>query len=262
MNGTTWLATISLLTLAVGCATRCVAPANNRAFSFGKDSFAYSNEVIFENIYGAKGEVRQKRKNDADYTLHCFVMARSARQFYQFAEFNPLLPETDDENYRKLIKEIIGQDPMRCEATGRRVIIPGFTNLFQFSAAKTKLLQDTCGSQWRSYFQRGHWRMMLPFSGSRRAREAGMLALEAKNHRPPVVHVVSTPKLDINHAVLLFGVRETSDTFQFQTYDPNNALQPLTLTFDRRKQRFIFPRTHSYAGGRVNVYEIYRAKHY
>ena len=89
-----------------------------------------------------------------------------------------------------------------------------------------------------------------------------MLALEVKNNRPPVVHVVSTPRLEINHAVLLFDARETPDTFEFQTYDPNNAHRPLTITFDRKKRHFIFPRTHSYSGGRVNVYEIYRAKHY
>lgn len=89
-----------------------------------------------------------------------------------------------------------------------------------------------------------------------------MLAVETQNRRPPVVHVVSPPKLEINHAVLVFGVRETPEAFEFQTYDPNNAHRPLTLTFDRKKQHFIFPRTHSYEGGKVNVYEIYRAKHY
>ena len=262
IKGARSLAALSVLAIASGCATRCIQPANDRAFSFARDSFAYSNEVFFENIYDSAGEVREKRKNDADYALRCFVMARSARQFFQYVTFDPSLPQTDDETYRNLIEEAIHRDPMYCEPTTNRVVIPGFTNLFHFSSVKTKLLQDTCGSQWKSYFQRGHWRMLLPFSGSRRAREARMLALEAKNNRPPVVHVVSTPKLDINHAVLLFGVRETLDAFQFQTYDPNNALQPLTLTFDRRKRRFIFPRTHSYSGGRVNVYEIYRAKHY
>ena len=248
--------------MTVGCATRCVRPANDRPFVFGKDSFAYSNDLVFENVYRADGEVEKRRNPNAEYALRCFVIARSARQFFQFAQFNPALPQSDDETYRRLIREVVGRDPMHCGPEQPRIVIPGFTNLFHFSSVKTKLLQDTCGSQWQSYFQRGHWRMALPFSGGRRAREARMLALEVKNHRPPVVHVVSIPKLTINHAVLLFGVRESPDTFDFQTYDPNDAHHSLTLTFDRHRRQFIFPRTPSFSGGAVNVYEIYRAKNY
>jgi len=260
MKRTVSFGILLILALAAGCSTRCIRSANERAFVFRSDTFAYSNEVYRENIYDASGKAQKKEKPDPDYALRCFVMARSARQFYQFATFDPSLPQADDKACEKLVREIIGRDPMQCGPAEERVVIPGFTNLFQFSASRTRLLQDTCGTQWRSYFQRGHWRMMLPFSGARRAREARMLALETKNHRPPVVHVVSIPKLTINHAVLLYGVRETPDVLEFQTYDPNDAHSALTITFDRKGRYFTFPRTPSYSGGRVNLYEIYRGQ--
>ena len=253
----------ALVVLASGCATRCTEPANARTFVFRSDTFAYSNQVYKEKVYDApSGKVRASEKADPDYALRCFVMARSAREFFQFATFDASRPKTDDETYRKLIREVIRRDPMQCGQRDSRVVIPGFANLYQFSEAKTKLLQDTCGSQWQSYFQRGHWRMMLPFSGSRRAREARLLALEAKNRRPPVIHVVSIPKLDINHAVLIYGVRETASKIEFQTYDPNDAHNPLVITFDHRDRSFVYPRTPAWSGGKVNVYEIYRAKTY
>jgi hypothetical protein len=256
------LGIVLLVAVATGCQTRCVRSANDRPFIFKRDTFAYPNQVITEKIYDASGKSHERRNKDADYVLRCFVMARSARQFFQFAQFDPARPSVDDKTYRKLVREVVSRDPMDCTPGQKRTVIPGFTNLYQFSAAKRELLQETCGSQLQSYFQRGHWRMVLPFSGSRRAGEARILALAARNNRPPVVHVVSFPSLSINHAVLLYDVRESATAYEFPTYDPNDADRPLTVTFDRKTKRFTFPRTSSFGGGTVNVYEIYRARNY
>ena len=143
-----------------------------------------------------------------------------------------------------------------------RVVIPGFANLREFSTEKPKLLQQECGGAWRSYIQRGHWRMMLGFTGGHQAREAKKLAASIRANRPPVVHIVKFPRLTINHALLLFGVEETENEIRFATYDPYEPNVPQTLTFDRATREFSFPRNPYFIGGKVDIYEIYRAWNY
>ena len=79
-----------------------------------------------------------------------------------------------------------------------------------------------------------------------------------RHHRPPVVHVVRFPQLSINHALLVFDATETAAEIRFAVYDPNNPLQPATLIFQRTERTFRFPASHYFAGGRVDVYEVYR----
>lgn len=246
-----------------GCATRNVRDANTRPFHFGRDTFSYRNDLVWEYVFDdAAGTTSHRTKEvQPDYTHHCFVVARTARQFFQFARFDPTLPPVDDATYRKLINSVAGRDPMSDISPDQRIVIPGFTNLFQFSIAKRKLLQEESGGAWRSYFQRGHWRIMGPFSRGGQEREARILMEEIRNHRPPVVHLVKFPQLTINHAVLLFDVNDTERSIEFIAYDPYEAEHPVKLTFDRATRQFTFGRNPYFIGGRVNVYEIYRAWH-
>jgi len=243
-----------------GCTTRNVRGVSDRPFVFGRDTFSYRNDLVWEYVFDdTTGKTSHHTKEiQPDYTHHCFVVARSARQFFQFARFDSALPQTNDTAYRKLIQQVVAHYPSHDIKENQRVIIPGFTNLFDFSLAKPKLLHDECGGAWRSYFQRGHWRIMGPFSREGQEREARVLMEEIRNHRPPVVHLVKFPQLTINHACLLFDARETEKTIEFTTYDPYESTHPVTLTFDRATRQFTFGRNPYFIGGRVNVYEIYR----
>jgi hypothetical protein len=115
---------------------------------------------------------------------------------------------------------------------------------------------------WRSYFQRGNWRMIFPFSRGQQEKMARQLVESIRRRRPPVVHVVDFPGLHINHAVMLFDAREGETEIEFSVYDPNDASKPARLKFERAKRRFYFPASFYYAGGRVDVYEIYRGSCY
>jgi len=237
-----------------------VQPANDRPFVFGQDTLSYRNDLVWEYVFDdATGKTSHRdREPKPDYTHHCFVVARSARQFFQYARFDPSLPLADDRTYRKLINRVVSRDPMWC-GEKERVVIPGFTNLYDFSVRRPKLLQEESGGAWRSYFQRGHWRIMVPFGRAGQAQEAEWLAREIRQRRPPVVHLVRFPQLTINHAIVLFDVKETATEIEFSAYDPYEANHPVPLTFDRRTRTFRFPRNPYYIGGEVNVYEIYRA---
>jgi len=163
----------------------------------------------------------------------------------------------DAATYRRLVKRVVSIDPGREFPETENVIIPGYSNLFTFSKAQEKLVKSACGGAWQSYFQRGHWRMIFPFSRRHQEKMAAQLAAAIKENRPPVVHLVRFPELGINHAVVLFAARETESEIEFTVYDPNNPALPLHMVFNRAQRKFLLPATRYFTGGRVDVYQIY-----
>jgi hypothetical protein len=257
-------ALLGLVALLAACSSpRSTTPANTRAFQFETDTFAYANELVWEYDYDEEGEWKHERNPDEpDYTHHCFVVVRSARQFFQHATFEESQPPVDQETYRQRIRELVSLDPARDEARNGRVSFPGYPDLRSFSVEHEDVLKETCGGKMQSYFQRGHWRMVFPFSRDGQEAEAEALAESVRNNRPPIVHIVTFPKIRINHALLLYGVEDDGNQLRFAAYDPNQPEAPATLTFDRTTQRFSFPATDYWRGGELNAYEIYRAWNY
>jgi hypothetical protein len=56
----------------------------------------------------------------------------------------------------------------------------------------------------------------------------------------------------------LFAVEEDPRQWTFLAYDPNCPEQPALLHYDPVSRRFAMPATFYFAGGRVDVYEVYR----
>ncbi len=100
--------------------------------------------------------------------------------------------------------------------------------------------------------------MVFPISRAHQARTAGRLAAAIKQNTSAVIHLVKFPALTINHGMILFGAAETESGYEFQVYDPNNPREPAQLTFDRASQNFFLPANPYWAGGRLDIIEIYR----
>ena len=141
------------------------APESIRStFDFPRDTFAFANETVFEyNIPSSKGAPRRRHEVTSDYTLHCFVMARSARQFFQHARFDPTQRMVDDATYAELVRRIVATDPREERPNEPTIVIPGYPNLRVFSAARGPVVKEQLGGAWQSFLQRGNWRIMLPF---------------------------------------------------------------------------------------------------
>ncbi|MDB6125614.1 MAG: hypothetical protein JWQ71_4607, partial [Pedosphaera sp.] len=181
-----------------------------------------------------------------------------ARQFFEYAKFDPAQPVANDQTYRQLIHQVISIDPRHRVPGSKKVVIPGYADLRTFSQAQEHLLQAECGGAWQSYFQRGHWRMIMPFSRRHQQHMVDKLIAALKQNHPPVVHLVRFPQLTINHAMVLFDVTETEKEILFSVYDPNKPKTPSRLTYDRATRTFSFPYNDYFPGGRVDVYEVYR----
>jgi len=252
----------TLLLFLCGC---CASKqfVGTRPFDFQKDTFAYPNDLVWEYHFDANGKwVHNRCEPEPDYTHHCFVVVRSARQFFENARFDPAQPVADAATYRKLIRRVVSIDPSHPLSDSGKVIIPGYANLREFSTAQEKLLKAECGGAWQSYFQRGHWRMVFPFSRSHQTNTVTRLLADLRENRPPVVHVVRFPQLTINHAILLFDAKDTEKEILFSAYDPNKPDSPKTLVFDKASRTFTFAGNDYWPGGRVDIYEIYRSWDY
>jgi hypothetical protein len=245
------------LLLWTGCATCKVSPKPAREFNISKDAFAFRNELYWEYGYDTNHFWRpHKRQPPPAYALHCFPMARAARCFFYHARFDASLPEIPEPEYKQLVRKIIFRASICPSAPSDRIVIPGFSNLFEFSRKHESLLKTNCGSAARSYFQRGNWRMVFPFTRGNQSKTADSLIRELSEHRLPIVHLVDFPRQRINHSVLIYEVETRPREIVFRFYDPNNPSAPGNLTFSNAITRFSLPQSNYFPGGMVNVYEI------
>lgn len=262
---TPWLLLLLLALLAGGCASsRPGGPVTRRPFVFGQDTLAFANELVWEYRFDdATGVTTTKaRVPKPAYTHHCFVVVRSARQFFQHARFEPAQPRPDEAGRVKLIREVVSRSEREYSADAEKIVIPGYTNLFDFSRANEKLLKENCGGAWQSYLQRGNWRVVFPVPRSHQARIAEQVMTKIRTNQPVIVHLALYPSMAVNHALLLYGVEESGPEVRFRGYDPNTAEAPVTLTYHREQRQFIFPRNLYFQGGEVNVFEIYHTWNY
>ena len=256
-SGLLWTLLLLLAVLS-GCAT-APTTAGRRVFDFDTDTFAYTNELVWAYEYDANGKwTTRQREPKPTYAQHCFVVARSALQFLNNTRFAPELPIADEKTYRRLVRKVVATNLRRTLAEEDKIVIPGYANLRQFSEAQETLLKEESGGAWQSYFQRGHWRMIFPFSRRHQQEAAEELLQKAHQGRPAVLHVVRFPDLTINHAVLLYGAEESENGIIFSIYDPNRPSDPAFLNYDKVQRTFYLPANLYFKGGEVDVYEIYR----
>jgi hypothetical protein len=238
-----------------------ISPAEHcvRPFLFERDTFAFANELVwqyrFDPVTGAMTTFRSAPA--PSYAHRCFVMVRSARQFFYHARFDPGLPGATPETYRRLIREVVSRNPRGTGVDQHRVVIPGYDCLRSFSRAQEPLLKAECGGPWDSYFVRSHWRMTFPIWRRHQERMAQQLQQALRDGTVPIVHIFRFPRISINHGIVLFGSTESDGDIQFDGYDPNIPDRPVKLHYGRAGRTFSFPRTHYWAGGELNVIETY-----
>jgi hypothetical protein len=255
--------TILAATLAffTGCAT-CERSAG-RPFVFGQDNFAFTNELVWTYEFGTGDAVTTRDVEPAPENPHrCFPMLRGAREFFYHARFVPELPKMDENENRELVDEIVDRNSRCPSGAEDRITIPGYANLHDFSSDYPEMIRKECGGSWRSYLQRGNWRMVFPVTNRGERNTARELFEGVREGRLPIIHIHRFPDVRLNHAILIYGAEERGEEIYFSAYDPNNPQRSAELRFDKGKDAFIFERNQYFAGGTVKVYEVYRGWFY
>jgi hypothetical protein len=258
-----WIPALLALALA-GCADFGYARARyERRFSFEHDALAFPNELIWSYDVDERGEWHAEARSPAPtYTHRCFVLARTARQFFQHARFDEAQPVPDDEVLRELVRRVVGTSPRVRRPEAERIVIPGYANLRALSEARATLLREEIGGPLWSYVERGNWRMVIPFSRAHQAETAEDLMEALDRRRPAVLHLVRFPRIAINHAVLVYDYEDAGAEVRFEVYDPNAPAGPATLSYERGSRSFRLGRNSYFEGGRVDAYEIYHRPWY
>lgn len=236
------------------------APSTAGGFRFERDTLAFANETKWD--YSVDEETGQQvtewRDPVPDYTLRCLVLVRVVKQFFLHARFDPDVPPLDEADCAARIKRVLRGSPRAVARSNEPVIFPGFAGLRDFSAAHQRLLKRLCGGAWRSYVQRGNWRMVLPIWRAHQAHTAKLLAERLATGVPQAVHVFRFPQLTINHALLAYASRDRGTKVEFETSDPNLPDAPLILNYEKETRRFTLPPTIYFKGGQVEAYCVYR----
>ena len=248
---------LPLAMLWFGCASS--RPVELAPLRHPEDTLGFRNETLWSYARDPQTgrQVHQRRDPPPDYTLRCFVLARVVKQFHLHARFEPAAAPLDDSGCRRRFREVLARSTRNASPAADRIVIPGFADLRAFSAAQADMMRAEGGGAWQSYFQRGQWRMVLPFSRAGQAQEAARLVAGVRANAAPVLHVFTFPALTVNHAVVLFAVTETPERYVFSAYDPNAPDDVLAVVFDRKLRTFSLPPTAYFVGGPVNAYEVY-----
>jgi hypothetical protein len=229
-----------------------------RTFCLRNDVFAFPNETIWHHENGrARWERAEKGAAGGEkYMRRCFVLTRSAAQFWRFARFDPAQPALTATELAARIRAVVARPLWNVARYPERVTIPGFANLREASMAEPDVFRANLGGWWQSYFRFGNWRIIQP-TGPRDQRAAySLLRQLLATDGPTVLWLINFPWLSINHAVLV--ARETADApGHFEVYDPNLPDKPQALVFDEAFSQFNYPPTFYFRGGAVGVRPAY-----
>ena len=230
-----------------------------RRFQFERDTFAFHHQLVWKYHFDPDTGAMTTLKSDPPPTYYhrCFVLVRATRLFFDYARFAPELPPADSETYRKLIRDIIRQNPRRPCPQGEQIVIPGFDSLRSFSQAHEALLKAECGAAWESYFLRSHWRMIFRVYGRFQEKMAAKLERSIAKRGIALVHLFRFPRITINHGIVLFRFADSEETIEFDAYDPNIPEHPVTLVYEKKRRVFTFAPNIYWGGGVLSVMEIF-----
>ncbi len=251
-----------MVLFATGCAHLPTTPAVRGPLRPGRDTFAFANETVFAYRDGIQvSNAEAGRDSHARrYTRNCFVMSRAVIQFWKFARFDPAAAPVTDEELARRIRAVAHRAPWAAPwPEQKRIVFPGFADLYELSQSWTRLVQEHLGSGLATYFRPGN--AAMPFVPSRNHQAAVQAQLDAwlAQGYPVALWLCNFPSLSINHVVVAYDHTAGPDQRTiYNVYDPNYDAKAFALTYDPATRTFSYEPTFYFVGGRVAVRPIYR----
>lgn len=229
-------------------------------FHYGTDTFSFANETVWNYVDGSVqaskgGAAEQKR----EYTRRCFVVARSAVQFWKFARFEPDAPPLASDALADRIREVTERSVwLPALPENQKIVFPGYASLRGISAAHPSAFQENMGLGWPVYFRVGNMPMVAPVYRETEAQLNGEIAAALQNNLPTIVWLYNFPSLSINHVVVVYAGGRDGGHYRYRVYDPNYTTGPKQLVYDIAARTFSYQPTFYFKGGTVNARAIYR----
>lgn len=250
-GSTAALTLLGLLLVTAACARPpAVAPgppAVAPAFAFETDTFAFPNQI----------RSRNPGRRDL-YANYCFVLARSLRQFFAGARFDPAAPRLDHEGYVDRVRAIVARAPwLPPRLFEARVVIPGYASLREFSRAEEAAVKEGLGPRFWTLVHWTNWRVTLPVTEGHQEGVAGEIVDELRGGQLVQLLLTNWPKPELNHTVVAFAYREGPAGVEITVWDPNDPGAPGLVTFDRTRRRFVATRLYDTEPGVIRVFRMY-----
>src|SRR2546423_1189460 len=228
-------------------------------FNYQRDTLSFANWTVF--TYENGHIVPQKNKFGHHYSRRCFVMTRTVGQFYKFARFEPNAARLDERELQKRIRAVTRKppwhDPLPPE---KRIVIPGYRNLRELSAANTELMQRNIGLGLVVYLRPGNVRMFYLHDKNYQAKMHDQLEQELARQEFFIAYLSDFPILHINHSVLVYRhsrSRSADGSDHYLVYDPNHPERPRHLEWLPQKREFSYEKDREFSGGFTRVFQIY-----
>ena len=264
LGGAALAAAVVILAAACAWLPPASPPAGGAAavsdFDFARDTFAFANAV---RAFAPEGRANapEGRGNapgrDDLYANYCFVMARSLRQFFLFARFDPAASRLDHAEYVERVRRVVARPPWHPPIPpGRRVVIPGYASLREFSAAQESAVQEGLGGRFWTFVHWTNWRVVFPVSRHQQAGVLDEIERELAAGRLAQLLVTNWPILELNHTVVAFASRPAGRGVELSIWDPNEPARPGVITFDPDRG-FWATRVFATRPGPIRVFRMY-----
>lgn len=215
---------------------------------FGADTLAFANES------------RSKNPGKPDlYANWCFVMVRAVSQFQRFARFDASAPRATADEYTRRVRQITARAPWKASLpSDDRVVIPGYTSLYEFSRAQEAAVKAGLGGRFWTWIHWTNSRVAHPVTRGQQEGVARETVAELQAGRPVQWLVTNLPIFELNHTVLAYDYRAVGDdAIEFIVYDPNDPTAPGLIRFDRRARRFWSTRVYDTSVGPIRAFRMY-----
>ena len=222
------------------------APLNVPGFSIDRDTFAFRNWIA-----------EKYPDHDELYAHYCFVLARAARQFFQNARFDPTAPRLDHAAYVERVRRVVARAAWEpALPADDRVVIPGYTNLREFSAAEQTAVKEGLPGRFWTWVHWTNWRIGLPVGRTHQRHVLEEIEAELAAGRLVQLLVTNFPTPELNHTVIVFAARSNGAATELTTWDPNEPEGPGTITFDDERG-FWATRVYETRPGPIRVFRMY-----
>ena len=229
-----------------------------RPFIYPTDTYAFKNETVW-NYAGGKvqgGPDAKKR----EYTRRCFVLCRSAVQFWKFARFDAREKPLDDDQLARRIRQVTERSVWLPDLAKKdRVVFPGYRNLREISAAHPEVFQANIGLGWPIYFRPGNFPITVPVYGSTEEAVDREMHHDLQMNYPTIIWAYRFPSLKLNHVLVVYQVTRDRTGDHYLVYDPNYSDRSMHLDYDPKTRSFTYQPTYFFKGGYVNVRAMYRS---
>lgn len=228
-----------------------------REFDPRRDGFAFANETSLAYGVDEAGRLLMNKKAVQPAFAHrCIAMVRGALQFWKFARFEAAGPRLAPDEYRRRLRHLFRIPAwFGTRSAADRIVFPGYRDLWEFSRAQTRMVQEEIGAWLPTYLRVGNWRMPCPLN---RLFQRSIARQVERNlpRQPQAVFMAKYPSM--NHVVLAYAAEaRAGGGTRFRVYDPNYPGASAALDYLPERNLFHFEPRFYWPGGEVRVFRIY-----